>query len=102
MERLKDQPFALVGMNSDEDLAKLHRRMEEENITWPSFWNGPYGTSGPISARWNVHTWPSIFVIDAEGVIRFKNVRGARMDAAVDELLREMGIEPPPVVEHEE
>ena len=47
-------------------------------------------TSGPISTRWNVSGWPTIYVIDAEGRIRFKNVRGEKMDAAVDELLKEM------------
>ncbi|MDZ7924136.1 MAG: hypothetical protein U5M23_08750 [Marinagarivorans sp.] len=32
----------------------LRKRMTEENITWRSFWNGPLGTGGPISARWIV------------------------------------------------
>ena len=32
----------------------------------------------------------TIYVIDAKGVIRFKNVRGEKMDAAVDKLLAEM------------
>ncbi|QDU85083.1 hypothetical protein Pla163_22080 [Planctomycetes bacterium Pla163] len=97
VKRLADAPFTLLGINSDKDLDTLHARLVEENITWPSVWNGPYGTSGPISARWNVSGWPTIYVLDGQGVIRFKNVRGAQMDAAVDELLREMGIEPPPV-----
>ena len=90
VERLKDQPFALIGVNSDKDKDTLRARMTEENITWRSFWNGPEGTRGPISARWNVTGWPTIYVIDHEGVIRYKNVRGEKMDAAVDELLEKM------------
>ena len=90
VERLKDQPFALIGVNSDKDKDELRKRMAEENITWRSFWNGPEGTRGPISARWNVTGWPTIYVIDHEGVIRYKNVRGEKMDAAVDELLAKM------------
>ena len=31
--------------------------------------------------------WPTIYVLDDWGVIRFKNVRGEAMDKAVDELL---------------
>ena len=90
VKRLKDKPFALIGVNSDRDKEKLRARMQEENITWRSFWNGPEGTSGPISAKWGVRGWPTIYVFDHEGVIRFKNVRGEKMDAAVDQLLEEM------------
>jgi len=88
--RLKDQPFALLGLNSDKDLEKLKPRLKEENITWRSFWNGPNGTRGPISQAWNVSSWPTIYVLDHKGVIRFKNVRGEAMDKAVDQLLAEM------------
>ena len=90
VKRLKDEPFALVGVNSDKDLEELHPALERENITWRSFWNGPKGTGGPISARWNVTGWPTIYVLDADGRIRFKGVRGHDMDAAVDELLAEL------------
>ncbi len=93
VKRLADSPFALIGINSDTDKESLRTRMEEENITWRSFWNGPKGTSGPISSAWNVHSWPTIYVIDHKGVIRFKDTRGEAMDRAVDQLLAEMEAE---------
>ncbi len=52
--------------------------------------NGPEGTSGPISTLWNVHGWPTIYILDHEGKIRFKGPRGEAMDKAVDQLLAEM------------
>ena len=90
VKRLADKPFALIGVNSDTDKDKLHSRLEAENITWRSFWNGPEGTGGPISAQWNVRGWPTIYILDHKGVIRFKNKRGEEMDQAVDQLLEEM------------
>jgi len=90
VKRLQGKPFALVGVNSDPDKAALQKRLQEENITWPSFWNGLKGTGGPISAKWNVSGWPTIYVLDQKGVIRFKGVRGEKMDEAVDQLLAEM------------
>ncbi len=90
VERLKDAPFALIGVNSDDNLEELKPVLEKENITWRSFWNGPKGTSGPISTAWNVSGWPTIYVLDADGKIRFKGVRGEEMDEAVDKLLAEM------------
>lgn len=90
MKRLKDKPFALIGVNSDTDRGKLKERMAKEKITWRSFWNGPKGMDGAISRAWNVHSWPTIYVLDHKGVIRFKNVRGKQMDEAVDQLLAEL------------
>ena len=90
VKRLENEPFALIGVNSDSDKEALRPRMEEENITWRSFWNGPEGTSGPISTAWNVRGWPTIYVLDHEGRIRYKGVRGEAMDEAVDTLLAEM------------
>ncbi len=90
VKRLDNEPFALIGVNSDDDKQVLAQRLKEENITWRSFWNGPEGTQGPIAAKWGVRGWPTIYILDAEGVIRFYNVRGEKMDEAVDSLLAEM------------
>ncbi len=89
VKKYKDRPFALIGVNSDTDLKKLKKRLEEENITWRSFWNGEKGTSGPISTAWNVHGWPTIYVIDAKGIIRYKNVRGESLEHAIETLVKE-------------
>ncbi len=89
VDRMRGEPFAIVGVNSDQDRDALEKTVVEEKITWRSFWNGG-GTSGPISSKWNVSGWPTIYVLDADGRIRFKNVRGEKMDEAVDQLLAEL------------
>jgi len=88
VERMKDKPFAMLGVNSDRDREELKTFLTNENIGWQMWFEG--GTDGPISTRWNVHAWPTIYVLDAEGKIRFKNVRGEAMDHAVDELMAEL------------
>ena len=87
--RLSDKPFALIGVNSDQDRDDLKDIMKKEQITWRSFWDGG-STNGPIATAWNVSGWPTIYVLDHKGVIRYKNVRGEAMDQAVDKLLEEM------------
>lgn len=89
VERLSNKPFALLGINSDDDREKIKQICKEKNISWRSFWNGG-STEGPISTAWNVSGWPTIYVLDENGVIRFKNVREEAMDKAVDELLAKM------------
>ncbi len=92
VERLKGKPFAIVGVNSDTDKKKLKERMAKEKITWRSFWNGPDGTDGPISRQWNVQGWPTIYILDAKGVIRAKHLgdeHAKEIDKLIDELLKE-------------
>ena len=88
--RLEDKPFALIGVNSDDDKVFYREQAKRAGVTWRSFWNGPLGTSGPIASKWGVTSWPTIYVLDHRGVIRFRGVRGADMDAAVDQLLGEL------------
>jgi hypothetical protein len=87
VEKTKNKPFALIGIDSDWDLERLRKRVKEENITWRSFWNGQKGTNGPIAKSWNVVAWPTIYVLDQKGVIRAKNVRREALERAVDKLL---------------
>jgi hypothetical protein len=89
VERLADSPFAIIGVNSDSDLDALQDVLKKENITWRSFWNGPDGTAGPISTRWNVAGWPTLFLIDHEGVIRHKWL-GSPEDEVLDEAIDEL------------
>ena len=88
VKRLEGQPFALIGVNSDRDREALKAVLAKEQITWRSFWNGG-STSGPISKAWSVSSWPTIYVIDQKGVIRYRNVRGPEMVKAVETLLGE-------------
>jgi peroxiredoxin len=89
VKRLANEPFALLGINSDRDRDKLKSVLKEKDLTWRSWWDGG-STSGPIASKWNVRGWPTTYVLDAKGMIRYKNVRGEAMDKAVDELMAEM------------
>ena len=89
VERLKDKPFTLLGINSDKDRSVLRETLEKERITWPNIYGGPTGDN-PIAKQWNVFGWPTIYILDHKGVIRFKGPRGEEMEKAVNELLAEI------------
>ena len=71
VERYKNQPFALVGVNSD-SLKRLRAAQRRANLTWRTIWDGG-DTHGPIATVFRVSQWPTIVVIDAEGVIQFRS-----------------------------
>ena len=89
MDRLKNAPFILIGVNSDSSPERVAKAIERENITWPSFYDGG-SARGPIAVKWKVSRWPTIYVIDHHGMIRFMDVRGEDLDHAVDTLLEEL------------
>lgn len=90
VQRLKDEPFVLLGINSD-DKASYDRQRAEMGVTWPSI--NDASTTPAISTSWGVEGWPTIYILDHKGVIRFKGPRGEAMDRAVDSLLAEMKAE---------
>ena len=88
VERLKDQPFALIGINSDGEAGKVKEILAKNEITWRNAID--VSTNGPLATQWNVSGWPTIYVIDAKGVIRYRDVRDKSMEDAVMALLAEV------------
>jgi hypothetical protein len=91
VKRLADKPFALLGINSDRSKEDLKKKNEQQQITWRSWWDQT--TGGPISTAWNVEGWPTLYLVDAKGVIRHKwlgNPGDQVLDGAIDKLVQEV------------
>ena len=92
VEKFKNQPFALVGVNSDPGgRSVLQKIIKEQKLNYRSAYDE--STSGPIATAWNVHGWPTVYVIDAKGVIRnkFIGVDPNVLTKAIEDLLKETG-----------
>ena len=85
--RLKEKPFVLVSISADEKKETLTDFLKKESMPWTHWW---IGTSGPMMEDWNIRYFPTIYVLDHKGVIRFKDIRGEKLEEAVNELLKEM------------
>jgi len=86
VERLKDKPFTLVSISADEEKETLTKFLTKEKMPWTHWWSG---SSGGILEDWDVQYFPTIYVIDSKGVIRHKDLRGEKLEKAVEELLKE-------------
>ncbi len=86
LERFKDQPFAIVGVNGDREPDALAKALAKTPIPWRSFRDERPGGNF-ISGEWKVAGWPTLYLIDHQGIIRHKWV-----GAPGDEILeREIG-----------
>jgi hypothetical protein len=85
--RLKDKPFALVSVSADDEKQTLKDFVADNRMPWTHWWDGPEGS---IIEGWDVQYFPTIYVIDAKGVIRHKDLRGKKLEDAVNDLLMEL------------
>lgn len=88
VEKLKEKPFVLVSISADEKKETLKEFLEKESMPWVHWWEGR--REGGILNDWNVQFFPTIYILDHKGVIRYKNIRGKEMEEAVVKLLAEM------------
>jgi thiol-disulfide isomerase/thioredoxin len=89
VERHKDRPFALLGIDCDEDKKTAVKVMDSERITWPNWHDGAPG-SGPIAKLYHIRRYATVYVLDAQGIIRHRDGRGSELDRSVDNLLKEL------------
>lgn len=82
----QDKPFVLIGINTNgHDAKQLKEVMDKEKLTWRSFAD-PHNA---IWKTWNVIGTPTLFVIDANGIIRHKSPDDKTLDAALERLIQE-------------
>ena len=87
---MEGKPFVLLGVNTDDDREKLKAVMQQEKITWRSWYDGEGG--GPICRQWAVQGFPTVHVIDHRGVVRVMNTDESQLDAILDKLIEEAEI----------
>jgi peroxiredoxin len=90
VKAMENKPFVLIGINSDPSKDVLKKVIADEKMTWRSFWDGG-NTSGPIATKWNIHGWPTLYVVDHRGVIRHKWVGSPgeeKMDKSLEKLVK--------------
>ena len=90
VKQLRDKPFALVSINAEpsKDREELRKAWADTGNTWRCVWDGDY--EGPINTAWDIRSYPTIYVLDHNGMIRYKNIYEKYLDRAVDHLLKEL------------
>lgn len=83
VKQLAKEPFALLGINTD-GKERLQELIEKQTVTWQN-WND--GQRGPITEQYRVESFPTLYVLDHEGIIRYRDVRGDQLTKAVKELV---------------
>ncbi len=87
VERLKDKPFTLISISVDDAKETLTGFLSEEEMPWTHWW---VGMDRAFLDKLDVEHFPTIFVLDAQGVIRARELRGEELEDKVNALLDEI------------
>ncbi len=94
VKRMHGKPFAFVSVSADDEKDALTSFLDRTEMPWNHWWAGNGGdeSKDTLASLWNVHAFPTLYVVDAKGVIRHKFVGvpdGDVLDDAVDALVKE-------------
>ena len=78
--------FEIIGISLDKDKAKLANFTKEKNMPWQQFFDGQ-GWGNKLAVAYGVNSIPATYLLDREGKIIAKNLRGEALDNAVAKAL---------------
>jgi peroxiredoxin len=85
--RFKDKNFTVLGVSMDSNKDLWIAAIKADNLTWPHV-SDLRGWGNEVGAMYGVKGIPQNFLIDKEGKIVAKNLRGADLDQKLAEIIK--------------
>ncbi|WP_192820912.1 TlpA disulfide reductase family protein [Rufibacter sp. LB8] len=85
--KYKDQGFEIFGVSLDQDRGKWLKAIEVDKLTWPHV-SDLKGWESSAAALYGVTAIPQTVLLDKEGKIIAKNLRGAALEEKLASLLK--------------
>ncbi len=85
-EKYHDKGLNILGVSLDRTAEAWKKAIEDDGLTWQHVSHVAY-FNDPIAKLYNVDAIPAAFLLDKNGVIVAKNLRGPALEAKVAELL---------------
>ena len=75
-----ERGFEVIGVSLDKDEEAMKRFVKENKMSWPQFFDGQ-GWGNALAAKYGIQSIPATFLVDADGKIVAKDLRGAALEA---------------------
>ncbi|WP_316789116.1 TlpA disulfide reductase family protein [Pedobacter frigoris] len=86
-QQFKDKNFTVLGISLDKDVAAWKKAIADDQLTW-NHASELKDFEGPTVRLYQIEAIPSSFLIDPNGKILAKNLRGEELDAFLNKTLR--------------
>jgi peroxiredoxin len=78
--------FEIIGISLDQDEKKLTTFTQQKNMPWQQYFDGQ-GWTNKLASRYGVNSIPATYLLDGDGKILAKNLRGEALEQAVAKAL---------------
>lgn len=85
-EKYHDKGFDIIGISLDKEKEKLTSFMEKKEMKWAQYFDG-LGWANKLAGKYGVQSIPMTYLLDGEGKIIAKNLRGEALEEAVAKVL---------------
>jgi peroxiredoxin len=85
-EKYHDKGLEIIGISLDQDKGALTAFIKQNEMTWPQYFDGQVWAN-KLAVKYGVETIPATYLLDGEGNIIGKDLRGAALDQAVTKAL---------------
>ncbi len=80
---------ASIQQATDLERSKWKQAIKDDQLTWKNHVSELRSWSSSVAALYGVNSIPKTFLLDRKGVIRYQNLRGEQLEAAIKTLLAE-------------
>ena len=84
-----DKGFEIFSVSLDSDAASWKRAIESDKLVWPNHVSDLKKWQSQAAAIYGVRSIPSTFLLDKEGRIVHRDLRGADLERAVKQLVEQ-------------
>ena len=74
--------FEIIGISLDGEQARLESYIKDKNMTWPQYFDG-LKWQNKLAVKYGVNSIPATYLLDGEGKILGKDLRGEDLEKAV-------------------
>lgn len=82
----KEKGFTVFSVSLDNNMQKWVSAIQQDNLTWPHHGSNLLGWQCPVAQQYKVSSIPQTFLIDKNGTIIGKNLRGIDLENKLREL----------------
>ncbi|HVJ80157.1 MAG TPA: TlpA disulfide reductase family protein [Planctomycetia bacterium] len=89
-DKYHSKGFEVVAISLDEDRKELEAMVKEKELPWTQVFfekKGDGGWSNPLASKYKINSIPATFLLDQNGKVVKRNLRGEALEKAVKKML---------------
>ena len=86
--KFKDKGFTIYSVSLDQDAGKWKGAIEQDGLVWPYHVSDLQGWQSAAAHIYGVNSIPAQFLVDKEGKIIAKNLRGDQLEQTLGQILK--------------